>query len=227
MWDPSDSGYDPWAEPDRDDLANDVTDEQRAAIKEDLSPGEEILWAERACPPPVPVIRVVPALFTAFLCGVSGFALAVLFGIYGLRVMTVAETLFVLGLAPAALGLVIAAGLVVRYIHFRRLTQRLARTFYALTDRRVIVGIDSPGDGADAISGSALALGMFDDTLCVEHRDGSGDVFFTSEGSVVWPETSFIGVASVRQVDRLVREALFEFEMQWNPRGGAGFELSP
>jgi hypothetical protein len=227
MWDPSGTGRDAWAEPDRDDLANDVTDEQRAAIKEDLSPGEEILWAEKACPPPVPVIGVVPALFTAFLCGVSGFALAVLFGIYGLRVMTVAETMFVLGLAPAALGLVIAAGLVVRYVRFRRLTRRLARTFYALTDRRVIVGTDSPDDGAVAVSGSALALDMFDDTLCLEHRDGSGDVYFVSDGSVVWPETSFIGVARVRQVDRLVREALFDFEAQWKPRGGAGFEFSP
>jgi hypothetical protein len=56
----------------------------RAAIKAELEPCETLLWVARACPPPVPAIEVVPALFTALLCGLSGFALAAMYGIYGL-----------------------------------------------------------------------------------------------------------------------------------------------
>jgi hypothetical protein len=183
-----------------------LDDVQRATIKHELAPGERLLWAERALPPPLPAIGRFPALFAALLCGFSGFALAVLFGIYGLRVMGPAELLFVLGLAPAALALVIALGLIGRRIQLRRLRWQLSRTFYALTDRRVLVGSDASHVGA--ISGSALAAGMFDDTLCVEHKDGSGDVLFVRDGAVLWPETSFIGVAQVRRVERLIRRAL-------------------
>jgi hypothetical protein len=207
MWDPDAGQAEGYADIAEDGLADDLTDEQRAAIKDVLSPGEQVLWAERAGPPPTPTVAPFPAFFAAFLCGTSGFALMVLFGIYGLRAMDTAEMLFYLGLAPGALGCVVALGMLVRWGDYLRSRRQLSRSFYVLTDRRAIVGQDMVEDGG--IQLLDREAGSFDDTLCIEHPDGTGDVFFTLGGAV--HGAGFVSVAHARRVEELVRRALIEW----------------
>ena len=176
-----------------DELVGELDDEQLAALKAEFEPGERVLWAERAGPPPSPTIGVFPAFFAAVLCGASGFALMVLFGIYGLRPMSPAELAFFLCLPPAAIGLVTGIGLIGKWVQYLRTRWNLAHTFYALTDRRAMVGSDARQPGEIAIG--FFTSDMFDATLCIEYRDGSGDVFFVRDGDVAWPEWGFRGIS--------------------------------
>ena len=185
---------------------SDPTDDQRAALKAELAPGERILWMERAGAPPTPTVGVFPAFFAAVLCGTSGFALMVLFGIYGDRNLHPAEMVFLLCLAPGAIGAVSVIGLIGRWVHHERAKWRLSRTFYALTDRRAIVGSDARAPGEIAIG--FFTREMFDDTRCIEYGNGSGDVFFVSHDDVVWPEWGFLGVSGSKHVESLVRQVL-------------------
>ncbi len=67
------------------ELSDNLEDEQWSLLKGKLAPGEDVLWTERAGLPQAPTMAVFPAFFTAVLCGLSGYALMVVFGIYGLR----------------------------------------------------------------------------------------------------------------------------------------------
>jgi hypothetical protein len=197
-----------------------LDDEQFAALKAEFEPGERVLWSERAGPPPAPTIGVFPAFFAAILCGVSGFALMVLFGIHGLREMGPAEMIFFLCLPPAVLGLVTGIGLVGKWVEHLRTRSKMAHTFYALTDRRAMVGSDAHLPGEIAIG--YFTSEMFDATLCVEYRDGSGDVFFVRDGDVAWPEWGFRGITAARRVDRLVRRVLLGLGPEPGPEDGSG-----
>ncbi len=196
-----------------------VSDGLRACLKAELEPGERLFWAARACPPPVPTIDAFPAFFTALLCGLSGFALAVVFGVYGLVALGPREAALVFGLGPAAIGFFILLALVGRRIGYLRTRWRLARTFYGLTDRRAIVGIDH-GDG-EPIWFSSLPFDAIHDTLCIEHQDGTGDVYFVGDlvatdrdgykqtyASVVSPELGFVGTPRALEVAEMVRRIL-------------------
>jgi len=196
-----------------------VSGDLRACLKAELEPGERLLWAARACPPPVPTISAFPAFFTALLCGLSGFALAVVFGVYGLVELTRREASLVFGLGPAVIGFFIVLVLVGRRIGYLRTRWRLARTFYGLTDRRAIVGLNH-GDG-EPIWFSSLPFDEIHDTLCIEHQDGTGDVYFVGDEfatdpdgykqtytTVVWPELGFVGVPRAVEVADLVRRIL-------------------
>ena len=163
------------------------------------SPASACLWADRAGPPPSPTIGVFPAFFAAVLCGASGFALMVLFGIYGLRPMSPAELAFFLVCRRPCRS---RGG---DRLH-RKMGPALAdamepvHTFYALTDRRAIVGSDARVPGEIAIG--YFTSDMFDATLCVEYRDGSGDVFFVQDGDVTWPEWGFRGISGPRNASK-------------------------
>jgi hypothetical protein len=208
-----------------DDVEIGLDDDLRACVKSELEPHERLLWAARPGPPPVPTIAAFPAFFTALLCGVSGFALAVVFGIYGLVSLPAREASFVFGFGPAAIGFFIFLALVGRRLGYLRTRWRLARSFYCLTDRRAIVGLDH-GDG-EPIWFSSLPLDRVHDALCIEHEDGSGDVYFVgdeivkdSEGhknvrtGVVWPELGFVGVPAARDVAARVRSVLAQSRRQ-------------
>jgi hypothetical protein len=185
---------------------SDLSDEQRAALKAELAPGERILWVERAGAPPSRTVGVFPAFFAAVLCGLSGFALMVMYGIYGNRNLHPAQRAFLLGLPPAAIGAMSLVGLLVSWLHHERKKWCRSRTFYALTDRRAIVGSDSRVPGEVAIG--FFTREMFDDTRCIEYGNGSGDVFFVNHDDVVWPEWGFLGVSGSKHVETLVRQVL-------------------
>ena len=82
----------------------------------------------------------------------------------------------------------------------------LSRTFYALTDRRAMVGSDARTPGE--IEVGFFTSDMFDATLCVEYHDGTGDVFFVHDGDVAWPEWGFRRISAARHVESMVRRVL-------------------
>jgi hypothetical protein len=208
-------------EPDFADLARGaLDDEQRAALKAEFQPGEHVLWSERAGPPPSPTVGAFPAFFAAVLCGASGFALMVLFGIYGKHPMSWVELAFFLGLPPVALGLVAVIGLIGKRVEHSRAQWLLAHTFYALTDRRAMVGSDARVPGEIAIG--YFTSEMFDATLCVEYRDGTGDVFFVQNGDVAWPEWGFRRISGAKRVEGLVRRVLLGIGPEPSPEDGPG-----
>src|ERR1700729_837652 len=91
-----------------DDSPNDrLEDEPWDLLKGKLAPDENVVWTERACPPPAPTLAVFPAFFAAVLCGLSGYALMVLFGIYGIHEVGKVERVVLTCLPPAVLGFVI------------------------------------------------------------------------------------------------------------------------
>jgi len=202
-----------------DELERSLADDLRASLKAELELDERLVWAARACAPPVPTIGAFPAFFTAFLCGLSGFALAVVFGVYGLVALGAREASLVFGLGPLVIGFFILVVLVGRRIAFFRTRWRLSRTFYGLTDRRAIVGMDH-GNG-EPIWFSSLPFDAIHDTLCIEHQDGTGDVYFVGNlvatdadgykqtySSVVSPELGFVGAPRALEVDGMVRRIL-------------------
>jgi hypothetical protein len=186
-------------------LVHELSERQRAALKGDLLPGESVIWAGRGIPQPARSIRAFPALFAAFLCGCSGFALMVLYGIYGVRKMGIGEMLFLLSLAPAALGGVTAIGLAASRARHYLWQRRIARCFYVLTDRRAIAGCEV---------GTAHAIlfpwttRLFDDTRRVEHGDGIGSVYFVRDGEVIDPHRGFEGIREAGRVEAMMREVL-------------------
>jgi hypothetical protein len=189
-----------------DDFGADLGAGLRARLESELERNERVLWSSQGLTRPLGMIRVFPALFAAFLCGTSGFALMVLFGIYGLRKMNPGEMLFLLCLAPGALGGMAAIGIARSWVHHWLWQRRIARTLYMLTDRRGIVAWNR--HGADDFTLCVWTTETFDGTLCVEHRDGTGAVYFCRDGEVLAPQWGFEGIRDSRRVDELIRQIL-------------------
>lgn len=130
----------------------------------------------------------------------------VLFGIYGLVALRPHEMLFYAGFAPAALGSVIAIGMVGRWMHFREARWRLAHTFYALTGDRALIATETAWN--EPLSIASVTGEMFDDTLCIEQAGGQGDVYFVAGGAVIEPEIGLVGLIQPHRVEELVRSVL-------------------
>jgi hypothetical protein len=184
----------------------------RAGVKAALEPGERLLWTGRGHPRPLAGIPVFPAFFAAFLCGTSGFALTVLFGIFGFRPMD-REMVFLLCLAPGVLGGVAAVGMASGWVRHRSSQRRIARSVYALTDRRAIVGRPWRGNivffswVAEPFY-DARCAGWFHDIRCVEFGDALGSIYFLHYGEVFMPDFGFEGIREAERVEAMIREVL-------------------
>jgi len=183
-----------------------LSQELAAGVKSQLQPGERILWVGPGSMRPLPTIRVFPAFFAAFLCGSSGFALMVLFGIYGLRNMNPAEMAFFLCLAPAALGAITAIGMAWSWLRHRLWQRRIARSLYVVTDRRAIIARKKRAH--DDVLLDSWKTDDFNGTLHVEHGDGTGSIYFSYDGEVHEPESAFEGILDAPLVDDLIRDVL-------------------
>lgn len=184
----------------------------RARVKAVLEPGERLIWTGRGHPRPLATIPVFPALFAAFLCGTSGFALTVLFGIFGFRPMD-RDMVFLLCLAPAVLGGVAVVGMASGWARHRFSQWRIARSVYALTDQRAIVGRPWRGDivyfswVAEPFH-DARCAGWFHDIRCIEYGDGLGSIYFLQYGEVSMPDFGFEGIREADRVEAMIREVL-------------------
>jgi hypothetical protein len=189
-----------------DDFGDGLSEDLRARVKSELEPGERILWAARGIPRPLGTIRAFPALFAAFLCATSGFALMVLFGIYGLRDLGPGEMIFLLCLPPAALGGMVAIGTSWSWARHRLWQGLIARSLYVLTDRRAIVAWTRRW--TDEVILDVWTTDAFNGTLCVEDGDGIGAVYFRRNGEILAPYSSFEGIRDAGRVDELIRQVL-------------------
>ncbi|WP_165228524.1 hypothetical protein [Aquisphaera insulae] len=185
-------------------------------IREEISPTEYLLWADRpGCPPPIR-IPPVPLVFISAMAGLSGLALAGMFGLANQAMIDTRLLAVAMGLGPAVLGGLIVLQLIVRAIRSFLRRRLLSRLVYAVTDQRAIIGrIDaSPGDRL----AHSLWRGSVADTRRFENPDGSGDLFFLGHGLENWLPIGFTEVPSVGLVEALARETLIDGAPEdWEP----------
>jgi len=189
-------------------------------VKAELEPTEYLLWADRPALPRARPIPLMPALFVSVVAGLSGFSLAALFGLVGQAWADWRTLAIVIGLAPTVLGGMILSQRIGLAVRRWLACRRLSRLVYALTDHRAIVArIESATGGLSAWS---LRRGDVDDLRRFENPDGSGDLYFLSDGGDRWLPFGFLEVPRVSFVESLVREALLDADQDWWKLGKPG-----
>lgn len=196
-----------WSDPD------DFDDPVGEGVEAELSPGETLLWTERPSLPPMRRVRVVPLMFVTVLTALSGVSLAAMLGIFQGNVVTPASVLIGFGLAPAVIGGLIALDVLRRTGGWLARRWTLARTVYALTDQRVIIGRYDGRDGG--LASFSLIPGMIADTSRFEYADGTGDLYFEGLETLTKGAIGFFGIRRVRKVDRLLHETLIDPYLRW------------
>ncbi len=183
-----------------------------ADIEAGLWPGESLLWSERPDPPRLRRIPVVPMVFVLVLVSLSGFSLSAIFGLMQRDELPPEAALIGFGLAPIVLGGLLAAEAARRVCAWTIRRWALARTVYAMTDQRVIIGRYDPREGLKIVS---LIPGMIAETSWLEYDDGSGDLLFEGLESADRRAIGFFGIHRVRFVDRLLHETLIDPFPRW------------
>lgn len=196
------------------DDASALSDAQRARIKAELVPGEQLLWSARGNPSNQsgcnPVFTTIIAI--VFL-GVSAALFAYSWGLIGL---SQAERSQALGLAAifGAIGLFLLIILYNTHRSRRKRESLLENPLYALTDRRAILWSVAPGQ-PDAIEVVSIFRGQATNLNRVEKPDGSGNLVFwlgqvwLLEDSFTMQRPTFAGIENLRQVEDLARRVLF------------------
>ncbi|OJW13675.1 MAG: hypothetical protein BGO49_29545 [Planctomycetales bacterium 71-10] len=191
---------------------SDDFDDLAADLKADLWPGESLLWSERPALPRMRRIRPIPLLFVAALTGLSGVSLAGMLGVLHRESIPPEAVLIGFGLAPLVLGGLIAVDVARRSCGWAARRWALARTVYAMTDQRVIIG---RYDATDGLRSYSLIPGMIADTSPFEYADGTGDLVFEGVESSARRAVGFFGIRRVRSVDRLLHETLIDPFPRW------------
>lgn len=181
-------------------------------VRAQLGPDETLLWTERPTLPRMRRIRPIALLFVAVMTALSGVSLAAMLGVLQREAMRPEALLIAFGLAPLALGGLIAVDVARRAWTWTARRWALARTVYALTDQRVIIGRYDARDGLLAFS---LIPGMIADTSRFEYADGTGDLVFEGVESSARRAIGFFGIRRVRSVDRLLHETLIDPFPRW------------
>jgi hypothetical protein len=190
----------------------DEFDEAVADIEADLWPGESLIWSERPILPRMRRFRAIPLLFVAVMSGLSSLSLAAIFGVLQHDSIPREVVLVAIGLGPLALGGLMAAYLIYRLWDWGGRRWTLARTVYAITDQRVIIG---RYDARRNLRSFSLIPGMIVDTSRFEHADGTGDLVFEGVDSCTRRAVGFFGIHRVRSVDRLLHETLIDPFPRW------------
>lgn len=196
-----------WCDPD------DFDDPFRDGVKAELVPGESLIWTERPTLPRMRRIRLIPVAFVAVLTCLSGVSLAGMLGVLNQAVMDPWTIVAAFGLAPAALGGLILLDVLRRSGSWVARRWILARTVYAMTDQRVIIGRFDSSDGR--FNAFSLIPGMIVDTTPFEYADGTGDLYFEGLGAIAKGPIGFFGIRRVRNVDQLLRETLIDPFPRW------------
>ena len=194
-------------------VPGDFDDPLRDGVQGELSPGETLLWAARPVLPHLRRIRLIPLVFVAVLTGLSGVSLAAMLGLFQPPSADPWALAAAFLLAPAALGGLIAIDALRRVFSWMARRWTLARTIYALTDQRVIIGRYDWAAGA--LDSYSLLPGMIAGTTPFEYADGTGDLYFEGLEPMVRGPVGFFGIRGVRDVDRLLRETLIDPFPRW------------
>jgi hypothetical protein len=162
--------------------------ESEDAIRRELGPGEEILWAGQ---PPQRFLTQPSDAFALLLMVVYGGGFIVL-GFVMILSEKVPVWARVLG-SPFLLGIGLFGIFGVPWLHVRR----QANTFYVVTSDRVIFLW-----GLFTRNVKSLKIDLLADVVLSERRDGSGRIFF---GQVLAP--TFILEGQARKVYEIIRAA--------------------
>ena len=193
--------------------SDDFEDPVQAQVKAELTFGETLLWAERPALPRMRRIRPIPVLFVLVLTALSGVSLAAILGVFEPSAVPAATVFLGFCLAPLALGGLIALDVARRGAAWMARRWALARTIYALTDQRVIIGRFDLDEGG--LSVQSLIPGMIAGTTPFEYADGTGDLFFEGMGPLAKGPVGFFGIRRVHKVDRLLHETLIDPFPRW------------
>ena len=193
--------------------SDDFDDPVQAGMKAELSFGETLLWTDRPTLPRMRRIRPIPALFVFVMTALSGVSLAAMMGVFEQPTLTVATVLIGFCLAPVALGGLIAIDMARRAAGWVSKRWALARTVYAVTDQRVIIGRYDSRD--DRLAVYSLIPGMIAGTSRFEYADGTGDLYFEGMGTMAKGPVGFFGIRRVRKVDALLHETLIDPFPRW------------
>lgn len=181
-------------------LPNSISPWLEDLVKQELEPGERIIWSETPKPrfftpgsSATFAFAVVWTLFSAFwIAGASGFQMPQ---------FNRGEDLFPLFGVPF---LLIGIGMLLTPIYTYR---NAFKTVYVLTDRRAITFV-----GGFRIAVRSFLPRELTTVYRKQGRDGSGDVIFNakrwkdSEGSSHSEEIGFLGIDDVRSVEQLLKE---------------------
>jgi hypothetical protein len=183
------------------ELEDGLNDDLRARVKNELEPGERLLWAGRSNPALEPrgVGFYVVRMITLLLLG-AGLFLIMPPGVihrsdYG--------SALVVGLAFLGISGLFLIGVIAGWIGRLTERRRLVNTCYAITDRRVIMWTPEPR--GDAVRVQALGRGQIKSLVRIERPDGSGHLEF-------YGRFKFTYVPEVRRVEQIVRSNLMTSE---------------
>jgi len=196
-----------------DEFDGEYDDEARRDVGGELSPDEALLWAGRPRLPRVRKVRAMPLLYVLALTSLSGVSLSAMLGIFERPVLEPWLMIAALGLAPVAIGGMIVMDLLLRSLRWLIRRRRLARTFYAVTDQRAIIGRLGAAGGASSLF--SIPAGLIDGTTRYELADGSGDVYFEGLDAIADKPVGFVEIRSVRLVDELIRQTLVDPFPRW------------
>jgi len=188
-------------------------DAARRDVDRELADDEALLWTGRPRLPRVRRVRAISLLYILVLISLSGVSLSAMLGIFERPVLDPWMVIAALCLPPLALGGLFLLDLLLRSIQWLVRRRRLARTFYAITDQRAIIGRLGGSGGAPWFF--SIPAGLIDGTTRYELADGSGDVYFEGLDAIAGEPVGFVEIQSVRRVDELLRKTLVDPFPRW------------
>lgn len=196
-----------------DEFEGDYDDEARLNVGRELSPDEALVWTGRPRQPRVRRVRAIALLYVFVLTSLSGVSLSAMLGVFERPVLDPWMVIAALCLPPLALGGLFVMDLLVRTLRWLARRRRLARTFYAITDQRAIIG--RLGGSGGRLWLFSIPAGLIDGTTRYELADGSGDVYFEGLDAIADEPVGFVEIRSVRRVDELLRRTLVDPFPRW------------
>lgn len=196
-----------------DEFEGEFDDDVRRGVGEDLSFDEALVWTGRPRLPRVRRVRAIALLYVFVLTSLSGVSLSAMLGVFERPVLDPWMVIAALCLPPLALGGLFVMDLMVRTGRWLARRRRLARTFYAITDQRAIIG--RLGGSGGRLWLFSIPAELIDGTTRYELADGSGDVYFDGLDAIADEPVGFVEIRSVRRVDELLRKTLVDPFPRW------------
>jgi hypothetical protein len=185
---------------------DDLSDDVRARVKSELSPGERLLWA-----------GVHEQVREPMGCGVFGSAVVAITGWIVLIFCLTAplyvrggpnDVYFGYGLIALIVAVLFSAGVWASLERSRKERRERSRNMFALTDRRAIIWRGVHAEGTEVHSyGPENVLRVYR----VEYPDGTGDLNFTlRHGRESYRDHSptFTRIRDVRRVEEIAKQIL-------------------
>jgi hypothetical protein len=190
------------------ELEDGLSDDVRAQIKSELEPGERVLWAAQSNPP---VDSRGLAYYIVCMITLVFFGMGLFFIIPPRAGPNAAgDSTIGLGIVLLVIDSLFMIGLTAGWNGRRKHRRQMANTYYAITDRRVIIWVPEPT--GDAVRVQALERGEFKHLVRIERTDGSGSLEFSAAPRDAdfgyYHRFMLANIPAVRRVEQIVRNNL-------------------